>query len=381
MKINSVETMVLEAPLEKPWKISTFTLKSLTATAVRIHTDEGVDGLGECIARLGPGVTANIVHEILTPAILGRDPHDVEAIWDDMYATMRARGHSRGFMLEAISGVDIALWDLLGKSAGKPTWQVLAGHGRRSIPAYASSVLLDTPEAMAKESVRLAEAGYRAIKLKVGQGVRADIPRIEAVRAAIGSGIELMVDCNGGFDPTSAVVFGRAAERLGIYWIEEPVLADDLPGYARVRAGLHDTRIAAGEGEFTSAGFRPFFEQGLLDVAQPDIARAGGFTGCRRIAALANAYNIAVAPHTGASGPICIAASMHLAAAIPNFLIFEDMYIYNPLREILTKPLASHKDGYITVPTAPGLGLDVDEDAIARFSRDSARWHASTLAG
>ena len=119
MKITAVETLVLEAPLENPWRISTFTLRSLTATLVRIHTDEGVSGLGECIARLGPGVTAQVVHEILAPALLGRDPHDVEGIWDDMYRLMRPRGHSRGFIVEAIAGIDIALWDLRGKAAGR----------------------------------------------------------------------------------------------------------------------------------------------------------------------------------------------------------------------------------------------------------------------
>ena len=369
MKITAIETMELEAPLDTPWKISTFTLKSLTATLVRIKTDEGVSGVGECIARLGPGVSAAVVHEILAPVVLGRSPYDIEALWDDMYRTMRARGHSRGFFVEAIAGVDIALWDLLGHAAGKPTWQVLAGHGRQSLPVYASSILLDTPEVMASEAAKLVQRGYRAIKVKVGQGVREDIPRIEAIRAEVGSDIELMLDANAGYDPTSAIQVGREAEKLGIYWIEEPVLADDLPGYARVRKGLKDIRIAAGEGEFTSAGFRPFFEQGLLDVAQPDIARAGGFTGCRRIAALANAYNIAVAPHTGASGPVCIAASVHLGAAIPNFLTFEDMYIYNPLHEMLSSPLTPQVDGRMAVPTTPGLGFKLDDDALRRFSR------------
>ena len=197
--------------------------------------------------------------------------------------------------------------------------------------------------------------------------MRQDIPRIEAIRATVGGDIELMLDANAGYDPTSAIQVGRAAEKIGIYWIEEPVLADDLPGYARVRSGLKDIRIAAGEGEFTSAGFRPFFEQGILDVAQPDIARAGGFTGCRRIAALANAYNIAVAPHTGASGPVCIAASVHLGAAIPNFLTFEDMYIYNPLHEILASPLAPQVGGKMAVPTAPGFGITLNDAATARF--------------
>jgi L-alanine-DL-glutamate epimerase-like enolase superfamily enzyme len=374
MKITSIQTLALEAPLEKPWQISTFTLSSLTATAVRVFTDEGIHGTGECIARLGPGVSAAVVREILAPVLIGRDPQNVEALWEDMYRTMRARGHSRGFLMEAIAGVDIALWDLLGKAAGKPTWQLLAGHGRRQIPVYASSVLLDTPEVMAQESRALVRQGYRAIKLKVGQGIRADIPRMEAVRAAIGGDIEIMLDANAGYDPTSAIVVGRAAEKLGIYWLEEPVLADDLPGYARVRSAVKDIRIAAGEGEFTSAGFRPFFEQGLLDIAQPDIARAGGFTGCRRIAALADAYNIAVCPHTGASGPICIAASMHLSAAITQFRYFEDMYIRNPLHDILAQPLPAQRDSIITVSDAPGLGVSLDEEALKRYGRANEGW-------
>lgn len=374
MKITAIQTMTLEAPLEKPWRISTFTLASLTATAVRIVTDEGIHGTGECIARLGPGVAAAVVREILAPVLIGRDPQHVEGLWEDMYRTMRARGHSRGFLMEAIAGVDIALWDLLGKAAGRPTWQLLAGCGRRQIEAYASSVLLDTPEVMAEESRALVKQGYRAIKLKVGQGIHADIPRIEAVRAAVGPDIEIMLDANAGYDPTSAIVVGRAAERLGVYWLEEPVLADDLPGYARVRGAVKDIRIAAGEGEFTSAGFRPFFEQGLLDVAQPDIARAGGFTGCRRIAALADAYNIAVCPHTGASGPICIAASMHLSAAIPRFRYFEDMYIRNPLHDMLASPLPAQRDSVIALTDEPGLGLALDEDKLRGFSRDGMGW-------
>jgi L-alanine-DL-glutamate epimerase-like enolase superfamily enzyme len=370
MKIVAVETLELEAPLDKPWRIATFTLTSLTASLVRIRTDDGFSGMGECIARLGPGVCAQVVREILAPVIIGRDPNDVEGIWDDMFHTMRARGHSRGFLLEAIAGVDIAIWDLLGKVAGKPTWQALAGHGRRSIAAYASSILLDTPDVMAREARMLAARGYRSIKMKVGQSVRADIPRIEAVREAVGSGVDITLDANAGYDATSAIQVGRAAEKLGVYWIEEPVVADDLPGYARVRSALKDIRIAAGEAEFTSAGFRPFFEQGLLDVAQPDIARAGGFTGCRRIAALANAYNVAVCPHTGASGPLCIAASMHLAAAIPNFLMFEDMYIRNPLLEILARPLPALQDGEIKLGMEPGLGVELSDDAVAKYGRD-----------
>ncbi len=373
MKIIAVETLELEAPLDKPWKIATFTLTSLTAALVRIRTDDGISGIGEAIARLGPGVCTAVVHEILAPVLLGRDPRDVEGLWDEMVRTMRPRGHSRGYHLEAVAGVDIALWDLLGQAAGKPVWQLLAGHGRRTVPAYASSILIDTPDHMANEARKLAADGYRAIKVKVGQSLRLDIERIEAVRAAVGSEIDLMLDANSGYDPTTAIQLGRAAERLGIYWLEEPVHPDDLPGYRRVRGALKDIRLAAGEGEFNAAGFLPFLEQGLLDVVQPDIARCAGFTGSRRVAALASAYNVAVAPHTGASGPVCIAATLHLAAAVPNLLTFEDMYIHNPLQAILSEPLPKQADGRIGVPLAPGLGVALNDESLARFGRGSWR--------
>jgi L-alanine-DL-glutamate epimerase-like enolase superfamily enzyme len=373
MKITSIETIELEAPLDKPWKIATFTLKSLTATLVRIRTDEGVSGVGEAIARLGPGVVSSVVHEILAPVLLGQNPEHIEGLWETMFKTMRPRGHSRGYHLEAIAGVDIALWDLLGQAAGKPVWQLLAGHGRAAIPAYASSILIDTPEHMAKEARALKTAGYRAIKVKVGQSVRGDIERIEAVRDAVGGSVELMLDANSGFDPTSAIQFGRAAERLGIYWLEEPVHPDDLQGYRRIRSALKDVRLAAGEGEFIPSGFLPFMEEGLLDVVQPDIARCAGFTGARRVAALANAYNLAFAPHTGASGPVCIAATMHLAAAVPNLLTFEDMYIHNPLGAVLSQPLPRHEAGFIPAPTGAGLGVALDDAVLAQFSRGGWR--------
>lgn len=373
MKITSVETIELEAPLAKPWKISTFTLSTLTASLVRIRTDEGVSGIGEAIARLGPGVATTVVHEILAPVLLGQNPENIEGLWESMARTMRPRGHSRGYHLEAMAGVDIALWDLLGQAAGKPVWQLLAGHGRASIPAYASSILIDTPQRMADEARALKAAGYRAIKVKVGQSVRGDTERIEAVRDAVGGEVEIMLDANSGFDPTAAIQFGRAAERLGIFWLEEPVHPDDLQGYRRIRSALKDVRLAAGEGEFTASGFLPFLEEGLLDVVQPDIARCSGFTGARRVAALASAYNVAFAPHTGASGPVCIAATMHLAAAVPNLLTFEDMYIDNPLNTILRHELPRHSDGHIAVPTGSGLGVVLDEEVLARFCRGGWR--------
>jgi L-alanine-DL-glutamate epimerase-like enolase superfamily enzyme len=357
----------LEAPLATPWRIATATMTSMYATVVRVHTDEGLSGLGEAIVRLGPGATRAVVEEILAPVVLGRDPLDAEGIWDDMFATMRARGHSRGFLVEAMSGLDIALWDVAARKLGVPVYKLLGGHGRRRLPAYASSVLLDTPAEMARVAEKLAGDGFRAIKIKVGQNVRDDIARIEAVRAAVGPDIDLMLDANSGYDAPSAIVVAEAAEAQQVYWLEEPVPPDDLGGYRRIRAGTRTLRLAAGESEFTTAGFRPFLEGGILDVVQPDIARAGGFTGCRRIGALAHAYNVAYAPHTGASAAICIAASLHVAAAVPGLLTFEHMFLDNPLQQILTPPLPQPVGGVIEVPDRPGLGVDLDETVLSRF--------------
>ncbi|MDB5924517.1 MAG: hypothetical protein JWN13_3453 [Betaproteobacteria bacterium] len=378
MKVTRIEVLELEAPLEKPWRIATFDLKSLLATVVRIHSDEGLTGLGECIVRLGPGATRAVIEEVLAPVVVGRDVFDIEGIWDDMYRTMRARGHSRGYLLEAISGIDIALWDLLGKKLGLPVARLLAGHGRTELPAYASSILLDTPAVMAHEAERLAAEGYTGIKMKVGAAQNEDIARMNAVRKAVGPNVDVMLDANSGYDAPTAVIVGQHAEKLGMFWLEEPVVPDDLPGYRRIRDAVKSVRLAAGEGEFTVAGFRPFLEEGLLDVVQPDIARAGGFTGCRRIAAFAGAYNVAVAPHTGASGPICIAASLHFAAATPGLLTFEHMYIYNPLHEMLAQPLPQPKSGRIAVPTAPGIGVELDPSAVKRFLRKGSAQHAAS---
>jgi L-alanine-DL-glutamate epimerase-like enolase superfamily enzyme len=304
--------------------------------------------------------------------VVGRDPLDIEGIWDAMYATMRGRGHSRGFLLEAISGIDIALWDLLGKRFGLPVARLLGGHGRTKIPVYASSILLDVPEVMAREATRLKAEGYDAIKMKIAGVLDLDIARIQAVREAIGAKTRLMLDANSGYDAASAVTLAEEAQRLGVYWLEEPVYPDNLPGYRRIRAST-GIRIAAGEGEFTVSGFRELLQEGLIDVAQPDIARAGGFTGCRRIAALAQSFDIPVAPHTGASGPLCITASMHLSAALSGFLIFEDMFLENPLKAILRDPLPRQSASLITVPTGPGLGVDIDETVFERFTRQATR--------
>lgn len=368
MKVVEVAATEIEGRLEVPWRIATATMGSLNAVLVTVTADDGTTGYGEACARGGTSVTKAVVDDLLAPVLVGRDPFQIEATWEDMYATLRTRGHSRGFLIEAMSGVDIALWDLVGRSLDLPISRLMLGAGRTALPAYASSILLDEPAVMADEAGRLQAEGYRAIKVKISGDLADDVARIEAIRRRVGPSVRLMLDANSGFDPAGAISLAREAERLGIYWLEEPIFLDDLPGYRRIRRSV-DMRIALGEGEFTPGGFRELVTGGLVDVLQPNVTRAGGVTGVRRIAALAQAFGLPVAPHTGASGPICMAATLQLAAALPNFLIHEFMYLENPFEAFFTTPLPRPARGVIEVPQGAGLGVEVHPESPARFSR------------
>jgi len=367
MKITDVKAYSLVAPLKQPWKIARVVMREMTATCVEVFTDEGVTGVGECLTRLGPSTTCSIVNEMLKPVLIGRDPLDVEVLWEEMFSLMRTRGHNKGFMIEAISGVDIALWDVMGKALGLPVYKLLGGCYRDKIKVYASSLLFKDTEVLVKEATELVEAGYTAIKLKIGQGLRKDIENIKAIRRAIGDDIQLMVDANSAFDASTAIRLARKLEEYDIFWFEEPVPPYDLDGYAKVTKASR-IPIAAGESEFTRFGFRELITKGGVEIIQPDVSRAGGISECKKITAIASAYNLSYTPHTGASGAVNIAASLQLAAGISNFLIFEYMYPPNPLREeILQEPLPKPENGYITISDKPGLGIKLDEKAVSRY--------------
>lgn len=367
MKITDVETFCLVAPLKEPWKIAKVTMNQMSCALVKIFTDEGIVGIGESLTRLGPEVTCSIVEKILKPVLIGADPFDVEILWENMFSILRTRGHYKGFMIEAISGVDIALWDIVGKAANLPVYKLLGGKAREKIECYASSLLFKDTELLVEEALELVEKGYHSIKLKVGQGLQEDIKNVRAIRKAIGENINLMIDANSAFDAHSAIVLGKELEKYNIFWLEEPVPPDDIQGYAKVTRGL-SIPVAAGESEFTRYGFRDLIIEGGIDIIQPDVSRAGGISECKKIAAIASAFNIPYCPHTGASGAVNLAASLQLAAAIPNFLLFEYMYPPNPLREdILKEPLPGVKNGYIGAPDKPGLGIEIDEGKITEY--------------
>lgn len=366
MKITTVKTYTLAAPMPVPWKIGNYVLEKGYATIVEISTDEGIVGIGEAMVRLAPGATKAIIDELLGPSIIGRNPLDIEGIWESMFGLMRYRGHSRGFFMEALSGVDIALWDIAGKAASQPVYTLLYGCGRLEVPAYASSVFWDEPAGMLEKTQALVAAGYDMVKVKVGQGVEKDVECLRAIRAGVGPHIRLVVDANCAYDLGEALRLGRYMEELDIRFFEEPVSPDDLKGY-KVLSEKLDIPIAVGEAEFSIYGIKEALENGV-SILQPDVVRAGGITGVRKIANLGQAYHARYAPHTGASSAVCLAASLHLAAAVPNFDIYENMVGNNPLvEELLQEQAFRFEKGKIKIPQKPGLGIEFNKEVFKQY--------------
>jgi D-arabinonate dehydratase/D-galactarolactone cycloisomerase len=382
MRITEVEALNLVVPTKVDKKpislaydeqLTKIVFDSYKSTLVRITTDDGLTGVGECLAKLTPRAISAIVEDAFRPILIGQDPLDVECIWEMMYASMRHRGHSKGFMIEAMSGVDIALFDLIGKALKLPVYKLLGGCFRNRLDAYASSLRLRDTETIVKEAVAYVEQGFGAIKMKLGRGPEEDIKRVAAVRDAIGYDIQLTVDANCAYDVATAINMGRELEKHQVYWFEEPIPPEDIDGYVRLSSSL-DIAIAAGETEFTRYGFRDLIAKRAVDIVQPDICRAGGFSECKKIAAMASAYNMPYAPHTGGESAVGIAASIQLAAAIPNFLTYEYMRSdwsethANPLRNSLTlEPVEKFVDGYIEVPDKPGLGIELNEEIVSKY--------------
>jgi len=339
----------------------------MTATIVEVETDSGLVGYGEALTRLGPAVNQEVVNSILKPVLLGADPLEVDVLWERMFSTMMSRGHWKGFMIEAMSGVDIALWDLMGKAFDQPVCKMLGGLHNDKLKTYASSIMIMDQQDMLKEAEDLIQRGFHKIKMKIGQGVEKDFEYIKAARHALGPDIGIMIDGNSGYTLEAALRLGAMLAPLNILWFEEPVPPHNLDSYARLCEAL-PMPVVAGESEFTRWGFRDLIVRGLVPVIQPNISRCGGFTEARKIAALASAHGVAVAPHTGASGAVCIAASIQFAASLSNLYLFEHMYPENPLRDdILKEPALECEMGYIQVPSGPGLGIEIDQRKIERY--------------
>ncbi|MGI6574863.1 MAG: mandelate racemase/muconate lactonizing enzyme family protein [bacterium] len=366
MKISKVEALPITAQMETSLRISTTQFNEVRALIVRITTTDGLVGIGEGLVRIAPKATKYIVDEMLAPRIMGKDPLDAAGLWWEMFSAMRTRGHTKGHFLEAISAVDVALWDIIAQAANLPLYKVLHGFGRQRIPAYASSVFISSVDEMEAQAKKFLDMGYTAMKIKLGTGLHEDIEAVAAIRAAVGKNVKLMVDTNSVYDAATAIRLGRQLEQYDLEWLEEPVPPYDLQGYMHVKRG-QAIPIAGGEGEFSLYGFRDFLATGAVDIVQPDLGRVGGFTEGMRIAALIQAHNLKFAPHTGMCSAVNIVASMHYAAAAPNLYGFEFMELTHPLIDMFTTPMPRPVNGEIVLPDTPGLGVKLDMDKIQQW--------------
>ncbi|GAC1461738.1 MAG: L-lyxonate dehydratase [Candidatus Limnocylindrales bacterium] len=370
MKIATLETWVLETEGEHI-EFGAGAYSTFKAMVVAVTTDDGITGWGECIARKAPKVLDTVVRELLWPVLEGRDPHDVEGLWDEQFALLRPWGHYRGFVQEAMSGLDQALWDILAQAQGIPLYKALGGAGRASVPVYGSKVYTAAPDAMAKQAREKVDAGHTAIKIQIGRsaergGWRSDVEVTRAIREAVGPAIDIGADVNSAYDAATAIKACHELAKYDLWFIEEPVFPDDIDGYELIRRS-QPIPVAAGESEFGIFGFRELLKRRAIDIVQPDIARIGGFTAAKRLGALIHAHNVKYAPHTGFSCGLAQLASLHLAAAVPNLSRLEWMWIGNPLAQIFTEPLPEPKAGVLALPTTPGLGLAVDRKKLERF--------------
>jgi D-galactarolactone cycloisomerase len=373
MKIRDINTYVLDAPLAEPFAYSQAWYERRGACLVEIVGEDGNSGWGEAF---GPArLTAPIV-EYYKPLLTGEDALATERHWQNLYNRLRDHGQ-KGLAIEALSAVDTALWDLKGRHLGVSVHRLLGGPLRRRVEVYATGFYRkhhgDPFQYLVEEAHQRVAAGFGAIKLKLGFGLDDDVRLCETVRRAIGPGIRIMVDANHAYDALGAIRLGKLIEPLDIAWFEEPVPPEDLAGYREVKAALA-IPIAGGEAEFTRWGFRPLITERLVDILQPDIAAAGGISETKKIADMANAFGVRVNPHVWGTG-VALAASLQLIAALPHnppglhpiepLLEFDQSE--HPIRmAVIAEPIVQ-KDGWVEIPDRPGLGIEVDRAALAKF--------------
>ncbi|GHH73558.1 mandelate racemase [Kitasatospora indigofera] len=337
------------------------------ATLVKIHTEDGSVGIGEAYGLPSPQVTATVVATVLAPLLIGQDALATAAVWDRLFKGQAAGGHNRGFYLEAMAGVDLALWDLRGKLAGLPVHRLLGGPIRETVDCYASPVALHAdPEDSARQALGFVDAGFKALKVKIGRGERTDRAHLSAVRAAVGEDVEILTDVNCAYDLDQATRVGAVLADLGISWYEEPLQVDDLANLAELRRRTGLT-VVNGETHFTRFDLRDSLLHRAIDVFMPNVARCGGITEAMRLSALASAFHVDIAPHGVGSG-VSLCAALQLCAATPNLRTYEYNRLPNPIRENILLNPPKFTDGVLVVPTGPGLGFELDHDAVDRYT-------------
>ena len=386
MKISSIKSHVLRYELDNELGYSQQYYKHRTAHLVEVVTDEGITGWGECF---GPGNIAfankYIVEKVIQPLIIGEDPTSKEYIWHKVYNLLRDSGQ-KGMPIQALSGIDIALWDILAKKSKLPLYQLLGGKTNNKIPVYGYGMMLQKKslqelcDLFKQEASQIKEKNFKAMKMKIGLGPKEDLILVRAVRDAIGENFKLMVDANHAYNKSDALYVGRGLDEMKIYWFEEPVAPEDYEGYKELREKLN-INIAGGEAEFTKYGWNQLIKNKCIDIAQPEVCGLGGITEYLKVSALAQSNFIPIVNHVWGSA-ISIAVNLHLLSSQPDLpgglfpsksmLEFDttekNIFITDlPKEKFSILEQVKNNDGYATVLESPGIGISPSKEFLKEF--------------
>jgi L-alanine-DL-glutamate epimerase-like enolase superfamily enzyme len=369
VKITEVEAIYVRQPQVKEQCDS-----GQDALIVKVSTDAGITGIGEVdsspLAVKGAieGPFSHSTTTGLRNVVLGEDPFETEYLWHKMYRANIYSGR-RGIAIHAMSGIDMALWDIKGKALGLPVWKLLGGGFHKRLRCYASSLFGGTPQETHDMALRFRDRGLRAVKFgwgPIGRDAKVDVEFVQQARKGLGDDVDLLIDAGLAWDARTAILRARAFEDFNIFWLEEPLQPDDYDGYRKLSESTH-LRIAAGEEESNRLSYIDLMDRGKIDVVQIDLTRCGGFTEAMKIASLAQDRGLVVANH-GFSTYINVAAALHFLNSIPNALIVEFVAQEGTtLRDSLTLQKFHAEEGYLKIPDAPGLGIDLDEKVVQQL--------------
>ena len=386
MKITSIKSHVLRYELDKELGYSQQYYKHRTAHLVEVETDEGITGWGECF---GPGniALANkyIVEKVIQPLIKGDDPLKKEYIWHKVYNLLRDSGQ-KGMPIQALSGIDIALWDILAKKSNLPLYQLLGGKTNDKIPVYGYGMMLQKKtvdelcELFKNEASQIKEKNFKAMKMKIGMGPKEDLKLVSAVRDTIGSEFKLMVDANHAYNKNDALYVGKGLDEMNIYWFEEPVAPEDYDSYKELKEKL-TTNIAGGEAEFTKYGWNQLIKNNCIDIAQPEVCGLGGITEYLKVSALAQSNFIPIVNHVWGSA-LSVAVNLHLLTTLPDmpgglFPTKSMLEFDTTEKNIFITDLAEekfsildqvkNKNGFVSPLENIGIGINPNKDFIKKY--------------
>ena len=366
MRIRDVEvvTLCFTYPPKKAFQFAGGLCTGRVTCLVKVHTDTGAVGLGSVYSH--PNLVRTVVEGQLRDFLVGKDPTNVERLWDRMYSLTRWYGR-KGAAMSALGGVDMALWDLRGKAEGKPVYQLL-GAKRDRVKAYASALLWkDDPAELGEEARRHVANGYRAVKTRLGRNYEYDSAGVRILRKAVGPDVRIQVDGNARYSLDQARRMLPEFREAGVFWLEEPFMPEDVDNYLALRPDLDGIPLAAGENDFGLQGFRELIDRKMVDIVQPDCCRAGGITECRRVGALAEKSGLRVAPHTW-SDAVAMVGNMHVVASLSNSITVEMDQTGNPFIDDLLAAKLHVEEGEIAMPQSPGLGIELNDDVVERHT-------------